>query len=451
MKRVKGEPRAVVLFNPLLLTPLLSDVTSFLDLPADTAFGLANLPYGVFSTADDPTPRVGVRVGDHVLDLAYLETHGLLAAPEAGRAPAFTGTLNRFMSLGKGAWDAVRQRLQDLLSVRGADDLRESATHRERALRPLAECTMHLPAEIGDYTDFYSSRQHATNVGTMFRGPENALMPNWLHLPVGYHGRASSVVVSGTDVTRPKGQQKPDDADPVFGASRLLDIELEMGFFVGPGNELGESISIDEAADQIFGFVLVNDWSARDIQKWEYVPLGPFLGKSFATSISPWVVPAAALAPFRVPGEPQDTSAGNPEPLAYLRQSGDRSLDIGLEVKLETEAMREAGTAPATIARSNAKYLYWSPEQQLTHHTVNGCNARPGDLMASGTISGETEDSYGSLLELTWRGTKPLALPGGEERKFLADGDRVVLTGTAERDGLRVGFGEVSGTIRPAR
>jgi len=422
-------------------------VTSFLDLPADSGFGLHNLPYGVFSTADDPAKRVGVRLGDTVVDLAYLETHGLIAVPGAGRAPVFHGTLNAFMALGRGAWDSVRGRLQDLLSADGPDDFRASETHRASGMHPLEEVTMHLPAEIGDYTDFYSSRQHATNVGTMFRGPENALMPNWLHLPVGYHGRASSVVLSGTEVVRPKGQQKPDDGAPVFGPSKLLDIELELGFFVGPGNELGSPIPIEDAREHIFGFVLVNDWSARDIQKWEYVPLGPFLGKSFATSISPWVVPTAALNPFRVAGEAQDASAGNPEPLPYLRQSGERSLDIELAVKLKTAQMDEA----ETVARSNARYLYWSPEQQLAHHTVNGCNARPGDLMASGTISGETEDSYGSFLELTWRGTRPIQLPSGETRTFLADGDSVVLAGEAVRDGVRISFGEVEGTIAPAR
>lgn len=420
---------------------------AFLDLPADSGFGLHNLPYGVFSTADDPAKRVGVRLGDRVVDLAYLETHGLIAVPGAGRAPVFHGTLNAFMALGRDAWDSVRGRLQDLLRADGPDDFRASETHRSAGMHALSDVTMHLPAEIGDYTDFYSSRQHATNVGTMFRGPENALMPNWLHLPVGYHGRASSVVVSGTEVVRPKGQQKPEDADPVFGPSKLLDIELELGFFVGPGNELGTPISIDDARDHIFGFVLVNDWSARDIQKWEYVPLGPFLGKSFATSISPWVVPTAALDPFRVAGEPQDASAGNPDPLPYLRQSGERSLDIELAVKLKTAQMDEA----ETVARSNAKYLYWSPEQQLAHHTVNGCNARPGDLMASGTISGETEDSYGSFLELTWRGSRPIELPSGETRTFLADGDSVVLAGVAVRDGVRISFGEVEGTIAPAR
>ena len=420
-------------------------MTAFLDLPADSGFGLDNLPYGVFSRPGE-APRVGVRLGDTVVDLAVLEAHGLIAAAGGGRQPVFAqDALNAFMALGADAWDAVRGRLQDLLSADGDDALRSSETLRAQALVPLAEVTMHLPAHVGDYTDFYSSRQHATNVGSMFRDPDNALLPNWLHLPVGYHGRASSVVVSGTEVVRPRGQQKPGDGDPVFGPSKLLDIELELGFFVGPGNALGESISVEEAGRQIFGFVLVNDWSARDIQKWEYVPLGPFLGKSFATSVSPWVVPYAALAPFRIDGEPQDASAGNPEPLPYLRQTEPRALDVSLGVHLQTPSME----APETVARSNAKYLYWSPEQQLAHHTVNGCNARPGDLMASGTISGEEKGSYGSLLELTWRGTEPLTV-GGEERTFLQDGDRVVLTGRAERDGRVVDFGEVSGRVAPA-
>ena len=419
-------------------------MTPFLDVASDSGFGLDNLPYGVFSTGDGPA-RVGVRVGDYVVDLSVLESHGVIAAAGAGRAPIFSQrSLNAFMALGPDAWDAIRAHLQELLSLEGSPALRESATLTQQAVVPLADVAMHLPAEVGDYTDFYSSRQHATNVGSMFRDPDNALLPNWLHLPVGYHGRASSVVVSGTDVVRPSGQLKPDDGPPTFGPTRLLDIELELGFFVGPGNALGEPIAIAEASRHIFGFVLVNDWSARDIQKWEYVPLGPFLGKSFATSVSPWVVPAAALAPFRVEGERQ-----RPEPLPYLRQSEPRSLDVDLAVALQTEAMREAGAAPAVVARSNATNLYWSPEQQLAHHTANGCNARPGDLMASGTISGSEKGSYGSLLELTWRGTEPLAV-GGEERRFLQDGDRVVLSGEAVRGGRRVGFGEVSGTVRPA-
>ena len=425
-------------------------MTALLDVPADSGFGLHNLPYGVFSRAGEP-PRVGVRLGDHVVDLAALETHGLLAAAGAGRAPVFAQpALNAFMALGPDAWAAVRERLQDLLADDGDPALRRAGAVREAALVPLPEVTMHLPAHIGDYTDFYSSRQHATNVGTMFRGPENALKPNWLHLPVGYHGRASSVVVSGTDVVRPSGQTRPDDAaPPVFGPSRRLDIELELGFFVGAGNALGEPISISEAGQHIFGFVLVNDWSARDIQKWEYVPLGPFLGKSFATSVSPWVVPYEALTPFRIDGEPQDASAANPAPLPYLRQEEPRSLDVDLEVRLQTAAMAASGAAPAVVSRSNAKNLYWSPEQQLAHHTVNGCNARPGDLMASGTISGEEPGSYGSLLEMTWGGKTPLDV-GGETRTFLQDGDRVVLSGTARRGGRSVGFGEVSGRVVPA-
>ena len=426
-------------------------MTPFLDVPADSGFGLHNLPYGVFSRPGE-SPRVGVRLGEHVVDLAALETHGLLAAAGAGRAPVFSQpALNPFMALGADAWAAVRERLQDLLSSDGDPALREGGAVREAALVPLAEVTMHLPAQIGDYTDFYSSRQHATNVGTMFRGPENALKPNWLHLPVGYHGRASSVVVSGTDVVRPSGQTRPDDAaPPVFGPTGRLDIELELGFFVGAGNALGEPIPIAEAGQHIFGFVLVNDWSARDVQKWEYVPLGPFLGKSFATSVSPWVVPYEALAPFRIDGEPQDERAGNPEPLPYLRQEEPRSLDVDLEVRLQTAAMAEGGAAPAVVSRSNARFLYWSPEQQLAHHTVNGCNARPGDLMASGTISGEEPGSYGSLLEMTWGGKRPLDV-GGETRTYLDDGDRVTLTGTARRAGVAVSFGEVSGRVVPAR
>ena len=425
-------------------------MTSFLDLPSGSGFGLHNLPYGIFSTADGPA-RVGVRLGDTVVDLAALEAHGLVAAAGGTRQPVFAqGALNAFMALGADAWAAVRGRLQDLLSDDGDDALRSSQTLRQQALVPLADVTMHLPAEVGDYTDFYSSRQHATNVGSMFRDPDNALLPNWLHLPVGYHGRASSVVASGTDIVRPKGQQKPADGPPVFGPSKLLDIELELGFFVGPGNALGTSISVDEAPRQIFGFVLVNDWSARDLQKWEYVPLGPFLGKSFATSISPWVVPYAALEPFRIPGEAQDASAGNPEPLPYLRQTEPRALDLDLEVAYETPALRKRGEDAVVVSRSNAKYLYWSPEQQLAHHTVNGCNARPGDLMASGTISGEDKGSYGSLLELTWRGTEPLDV-GGEARTFLQDGDAVTLRARAERGDTVIDFGEVVGRVVPAQ
>ncbi len=419
---------------------------SFIEVAPDAHFPIQNLPFGVFKRKIGGAAQVGVAIGDYVLDLAVLEERKLFKGEYlAGRRPFSQSSLNLFMGLGRPAWREARRTVQDLLRHDTAT-LRDDEVLREQALVPMDDVEMLLPAQIGDYTDFYSSRQHATNVGTMFRDPDNALMPNWLHLPVGYHGRASSVVVSGSEVVRPHGQLKPDDAPPVFGTSKLLDFELEMGFFVGPGNELGRPIPIDEADDHIFGLVLVNDWSARDIQKWEYVPLGPFLGKSFATSVSPWVVMLEALEPFRVSGEAQAAEAGNPEILDYLQQRGDRSFDIHLEVGLQAEAMK----APVVIARSNTQNLYWSIEQQLTHHTVNGCNARPGDLMASGTISGTDEGSYGSMLELTWRGSKPLRLPNGDERKFLQDGDLVTMTGWAQGDGYRVGFGEVAGRVRPA-
>jgi fumarylacetoacetase len=303
--------------------------------------------------------------------------------------------------------------------------------------------TMHMPAQIGDYTDFYSSREHATNVGTMFRDPDNALLPNWLHLPVGYHGRASSIILSGTNIHRPQGQTVQEDSTtPAFNASRLLDFELEMGFFIGPGNELGHPIPISQATDHIFGMVLVNDWSARDIQKWEYVPLGPFLAKNFATTISPWVVTLDALDPFRIPNPPQD----DPTPLPYLQDKENHAYDIQLEVKIQSQEMNEA----FVISKSNLKHMYWNICQQLAHHSITGCNMRPGDLLASGTISGSTPDSYGSMLELSWRGTKPIPLPDGTERKFLQDGDTLTLTGYCQGEGFRVGFGECVGTILPA-
>lgn len=415
---------------------------SFIDVAPGAPFPLQNLPYGIFRPRSGGPPRVGVAIGDQVLDLAVLAERGLLDDhPTLREARPFgRPSLNRLMALGRPAWQALRRRLLHLLDA-GTPTLRDDSALREHAFHAQDAVEMLLPAEIGDYTDFYSSREHATNVGTMFRGAANALQPNWLHLPVGYHGRASSVVVSGRDVRRPCGQLKPDDGPPVYGPSRLLDIELEMGFFIGPGNALGEPIPIAAADEHIFGFVLVNDWSARDIQKWEYVPLGPFLGKSFATTVSPWVVTAEALAPFRCAGPAQD-----PPPLPYLRENGPAAYDVHLEVLLQTPQME----APHVVARSNAKHLYWSAAQQLAHHTVGGCNLRPGDLLASGTISGPTEDSYGSLLELTWRGTKPLKLPSGETRTFLQDGDRVTLTGWAQGEGYRIGFGEATAAILPA-
>ncbi len=417
--------------------------TSFVPVAPDSHFPIQNLPYGVFRRRSGGAAHVGVAIGDMVLDLAVLEERGLLDTPGLrGRGVFQEPTLNAFMALGKAAWREARETVSKLLRS-DEPTLRDNAALREHALLPVKDVELLLPAAVGDYTDFYSSREHATNVGVMMRGPDNALQPNWLHLPVAYHGRASSVVVSGTDLYRPHGQTKADDAPaPRYGPSRSVDFELEMAFFVGPGNELGRPVSTAEAADQVFGFVLLNDWSARDIQRWEYVPLGPFLAKNFGTSISPWVVPLEALLPFRCAGPRQD-----PEPLPYLRSVGDWAFDIHLEVWLQTPAMKD----PQRVCASNSKYLYWNVCQQLAHHTVNGCNLRPGDLLASGTVSGPMPDSYGSLLELAWKGTKPLELPGGERRVFLQDGDRVTMTGWCQGQGYRVGFGEVTGRILPAR
>jgi len=417
-------------------------LSSFIEVEADHPFPLQNLPYGVFRPTPGSPPRVGVAIGDHVLDCAALHDAGVFEHPVLQDARPFaSATLNDFFALGRDAWTATRTRIHDLLRA-DTETLRDEPDLRARSLHAQDEVEMLLPVDVGDYTDFYSSEHHARNVGTMFRGPENALQPNWKHLPVGYHGRASSVVLSGAEIRRPCGQTRPDDdAPPVYGPTNLLDFELEMGFFVGPGNPLGEPIAIDDAGDHIFGMVLVNDWSARDIQGWEYVPLGPFLGKSFATTISPWVVPMDALHPFRVPPPEQD-----PEPLDYLQGDGDAAYDIQLNVGLQTPSM----DAPHTVCETNFRMMYWTMRQQLAHHTVNGCNARPGDLLASGTISGPTEDSYGSMLELSWRGSDPVELPNGETRTFLEDGDRVVMSGHAQGDGYRIGFGTAEGTVVPA-
>jgi fumarylacetoacetase len=413
---------------------------SWVPVAPESHFPIQNLPYGVFRR--DGEARVGVAIGDQVLDLSVLEAAGLLDTPALkGRGVFRRPTLNAFMALGRPAWREARAAVSRLLR-HDEPALRDDATLRGRALTAGDAVEMLLPAEIGDYTDFYSSREHATNVGVMLRGPDNALQPNWLHLPVAYHGRASSVVVSGTDLRRPKGQTRAEGAaSPTFGPSRSLDFELEVGFFVGPGNELGRPIPVAQAAEHVFGLVLVNDWSARDIQKWEYVPLGPFLGKNFGTTISPWVVPLDALGPFRTAGPKQD-----PEPLPYLLGGDDGTFDVHLEVHIRTEQMDR----PHRVCASNFKYLYWAMSQQLAHHTVNGCNLRPGDLLASGTISGPLRESYGSLLELAWKGTKPLTLPNGETRTFLQDGDRVTLTGWCQGMGYRVGFGEATGRILPA-
>jgi fumarylacetoacetase len=415
---------------------------SFIEVAPDSHFPIQNLPFGVFSTDADPTLRVGVAIGDRILDLAVLEDTGLLTADPTGSRVFSRPSLNAFIALGQSAWREIRASISDLLRY-DSPRLRDDQDLRARALIPMTEARLHLPVEVGGYTDFYSSREHATNVGTMFRDPKSALLPNWLHLPVGYNGRASSVVVSGTPVRRPNGQTKAPTAEqPSFGPSRKLDIELETAFIVGEGNRLGEPIPVAEAERHIFGMVLMNDWSARDIQQWEYVPLGPFNSKTFATSVSPWVVMLDALEPFRVEGPAQ-----NPTPLPYLRHSAKASVDLHLEVGLQPESTAEA----TTICRTNFRHMYWSMAQQLAHHTVSGCNTRVGDLMGSGTISGPEPDSFGSLLELTWNGQKPLALAGDGERSFLEDGDNVIITGWCQGDGYRVGFGSVTGRVAPSQ
>jgi len=417
-----------------------TSLTSWVESANDgqTHFPLQNLPYGIFS-ANGQAPRVGVAIGNQVLDLAVLDDAGLL--PAVAKGAFASASLNRFIALGQPVWKETRARLTALLSA-GDATLAGNAALRARALVPMAGVTLHLPVEIPGYTDFYSSREHATNVGRMFRDPENALLPNWLEIPIGYNGRASSVVVSGTALRRPNGQIKlPNEARPTFGPCRKLDYELEMAFIVGKPTALGEPVSTADAPAHMFGMVILNDWSARDIQQWEYVPLGPFNSKTFGTSISPWVVTMEALEPFR-----RDNPAQSPEPLPYLRQPGQNAYDIALEV-----ALQPAGVpAASTVCRTNFKAMYWTMAQQLAHHTVSGCNVRVGDLMGSGTISGTTADSYGSLLEATRNGAEPVALADGTRRGFLEDGDTVVMTGWCQGDGYRVGFGEVSGTILPA-
>ncbi len=414
------------------------ELKSYLSVDKDSDFPIQNIPFGVFKTATQPA-RLCTRIGDHVIDLFSLNKLGFFIDLKIPASVFENDYINDFMALGKAQCRAVRDRISELLDNRkdkwNAHELTEHFIHNIKDVEIL------LPVKVTDYTDFYSSIEHATNVGTMFRGVENALKPNWRHLPVGYHGRASSIVVSGTPIKRPCGQQMPADATaPVYGPCRLLDFELEMAFIVGQATKQGEALSTKAAEDYIFGMVLFNDWSARDIQKWEYEPLGPFLGKSFASSISPWVVTLDALEHFRVPGPVQE-----PAVLPYLQYEGHRNLDIHLEVDIQTPE-----GVVQTVCRSNFKYMYWNMAQQLAHHTVNGCNLNVGDMCASGTISGKTPDSYGSMLEISWRGTKPVAMPDGTERKFIQDGDTVIMRGMSEKDGLRIGFGEVSGAIIPA-
>jgi len=399
-------------------------------------FPLNNLPYGVFSRAGEGL-RCGVAIGDFVADLAVLETAGLL------EVSGFTApVLNGFMARGKAAWAATRARLTELFAQAGDPVLRDNAALREAVLIPCADVTMHMPFAVAGYTDFYAGRHHAENVGTMFRGAENALPPNWLSIPIGYNGRASTVVVSGTEIRRPLGQIKPPDAElPVFSPTKRLDIELEFGAVLGQGTEMGAPLTVAEADELIFGYVLLNDWSARDIQAWEYQPLGPFQAKVFATSISPWVVTREALEPFRVAAPKRARPL-----LPYLREPGPMLYDVQLEVR-----MRAAGQEQDTvISHTNTRELYYSAAQQLAHHAIGGCKMSVGDLLGSGTISGPEKDSRGSLLEITWGGKEPLTLSGGVERRFIEDGDTLTLTGFAQGDGYRIGFGNCVGTISPA-
>ncbi|MFD2784450.1 fumarylacetoacetase [Hymenobacter rubripertinctus] len=415
---------------------------SWIDITPASDFPIQNLPFGVFET-EDRGPRLGVAIGEYVLDLYAVAQFGYFEDLELGaQMPKVfrRRSLNQFIALGRPAWRAVRQRVSELLR-HDNPALRDQEEAMHTCLIRQEEVRMRRPVKPHNYTDFYSSIEHATNVGTMFRDPNNALLPNWRHIPIGYHGRASSIVVSGTDLRRPNGQRKaPDAATPTFGPSQQLDFELEVAFVVGRPTQLGDTIPVQNAEDYIFGLMLFNDWSARDIQSWEYVPLGPFLGKSFGSSVSAWVVTLDALEPFRIPGPVQE-----PEPLLYLRQLGQHNFNVNLEVAIAPE-----GGPETVVSRANFGLMYWSMAQQLAHHASNGCNQQVGDLYASGTISGTTPDSLGSMLELSWRGTRPVPLADGSERKFLQDGDRVTMRGFAEKDGIRIGFGEVTGQVLPA-
>lgn len=412
---------------------------SWVDVPQGSDFPIQNLPFGVFRT-ESQLPRIGVAIGDKILDLKALHILGYLENLPFRLEDFLADSLNPMMKHGKKASRDLRNRISKLLRS-DMPDLRDREHHVKQVLVSQSEVQMLLPIRIGDYTDFYSSEDHARNVGTMFRDPAKALLPNWKHLPVGYHGRASSIVVSGTPVHRPMGQVNPsDDTPPTFKASGQLDFELEVAFVTFDGKPMGQRISTGEADEYIFGLMLFNDWSARDIQRWEYVPLGPFLAKNFASTVSPWVVTLDALEPFRVPGPVQD-----PEVLPYLKYEGNKNIDIHLEVVIIPSNGQET-----IVSRSNYKHMYWNMTQQLAHHTVGGCNIKCGDMMASGTISGPTEGSFGSMLEIAWKGTKPVAMTDGSTRNFILDGDNVVIRGYAEKEGVRVGFGKCEGVVLPA-
>ncbi|WP_258098986.1 fumarylacetoacetase [Marinoscillum pacificum] len=413
---------------------------SWIHVKADSDFPIQNLPFGVFKKGDD-SPKVASIIGDQVINLHVLLQEGFFEGIELPLDVFDQNSLNPFITTGKKMTNAVRGRLSELLRLEN-QELQTNNHLKEKVFIPVSEVEMLLPVKVGDYTDFYSSEQHAFNVGSMFRDPENALLPNWKHMPVGYHGRACSIVVSGTDILRPKGQTKSkEQTSPVFGPTKRLDFELEMAFIVGKSTTLGESVGTDQAEEFIFGFTLFNDWSARDIQTWEYVPLGPFLAKNFASSMSPWVVTIEAMEPFRVSGPKQE-----PEVLEYLSYSGDAHFDVKLEVYIEPE-----GEKKTKITSSNYRNVYWNIRQQLAHHTVNGCNINVGDLYASGTISGKDSNSFGSMLELSWNGTRALSLEGESQRLFVEDGDTVTVRGFGEREGVRIGFGEVTNKILKAK
>ncbi len=411
---------------------------SWLHVPENSDFPIQNIPFGVFITKEDII-TIGTRIGDYVIDLGALQQHNYFEGIDLIDDMFMQDSLNDFISDGKKTWRLVRNRIAAIFDENNTK-LKSNKKHLDIIIFKIEEVEMLLPVQIGDYTDFYSSKEHATNVGMMFRDPANALLPNWLHIPVGYHGRSSTIVPSGIPVHRPMGQTLPDgEKYPVFGPSRSIDFELEMGFITTDANVMGENIPVHEAEDYIFGMVLLNDWSARDIQKWEYVPLGPFLAKNFATSISPWIVTMDALEPFRTKGPKQD-----PTPLPYLQQKGKNTFDIHLEVAIAPE-----NAEAKVVSKSNFKYMYWSMSQQLAHHTSNGCRVNSGDMMGSGTISGSEATSFGSMLELTWGGKNPITMADGTERKFINDNDTVIMKGFCKNNEVRIGFGEVSSKLLP--
>ena len=414
---------------------------SWLKVKDNSDFPIQNIPFGVFITKDDIV-TIGSRIGDFVFDLGALHQLGYFEGIPLTDDIFLQDNLNDFIADGRKTWRLVRNRIADIFDVRNRN-LRDNPAHKDKVIFRMDEIEMLLPVSVGDYTDFYASKEHATNVGSLFRDPENALLPNWLQIPIGYHGRSSSIIPSGTPVRRPLGQTRPVEGSktPSFGPSKLLDFESEMAFITTASNNLGERIPIEEAEDYIFGLVQFNDWSARDIQAWEYVPLGPFLGKSFASTISPWIVTLDALEPFRVENPKQDF-----KPLPYLQNEEKGSFDINLQVGIQPEGEKET-----VIANSNFKYMYWTMAQQLAHHTVNGCPVNAGDMMGSGTISGPTKDSYGSMLELTWKGQNPIKLGDGSERKFINDYDTVIMRAHCKNDIIRIGFGECIGQILPAK